>query len=293
MQRAAQRGSSLNTVSTPAPDPAGVTTLTKLWLLGIGAWGHRWVSSLGELPVDDRGQLTTAGALWSRQLAGLPEADLIDAVQHAAGRLDWPPSLAELRKRALGIPPFDAVAADIGRMQHRFTRLVWRHLDHWKFTRADGRAAERMLRAAYALAEEQRMAGEPLPQPPVALVEHRKPHHVPANPETARKHIEALRSRLHLDPGDVAAEGLPALELSPAEQVEELRANCIASGLNPEAMALQVEASTWEAIRAEVTSAAGLRTHQNGGAHGLFFEGFPVRVVKLIPGGKSMQLVRA
>jgi len=236
--------------------------------------------------VGDDGRLTTAGALWARQLAGMPEADLIDAVQHAAGRLEWPPSLAELRKRALGIPSFDAVAADIGRMDHRFTRLVWRHLDHWKFTRADGRAAERMLRAAYALAEEQRMAGEPLPQPPVAFVEHRKANRTPASPETARKHIDALRSRLHLDAGDVAAEGLPALELSPAEQVAELRASCIDAGLRPEAMALQVTAGAWEAMR-------DLATHDTTGANGPSFGGFPVRVVKLIPGGKNMQLVRA
>jgi len=265
------------------PNPASATTLAKLWLLGIGAWGRRWTTSMGELPVDDHGRLTVAGRLWATQLAGLAEADLIDAVQHFAGRLEWPPSLAELRKRVLGIPSLDEVAADIGRMQHRFTRLVWHHLDHWKFTRADGRAADRLLRAAYAVAVEKRMEGAPLPQPPVALVEHRKAPRVPARPETVRKHMDALRSQLHLDAGDVAAEGLPALELSPAEQVDELRANCISAGLHPEAMALEVTADTWGAIRAEAV----------GGVDAPTYSGFPVRVVKLIPGDKSMRLVRA
>ena len=260
-QRTAQHGSSPSTVSTPVPNPASATTLAKLWLLGIGAWGRRWTTSMGELPVDDHGRLTVAGRLWATQLAGL----------------------AELRKRVLGIPSLDEVAADIGRMQHRFTRLVWHHLDHWKFTRADGRAADRLLRAAYAVAVEKRMEGAPLPQPPVALVEHRKAPRVPARPETVRKHMDALRSQLHLDAGDVAAEGLPALELSPAEQVDELRANCISAGLHPEAMALEVTADTWGAIRAEAV----------GGVDAPTYSGFPVRVVKLIPGDKSMRLVRA
>ena len=217
-QRNARRGSS---PMVPAPEPATPAGLTKLWLLGIGAWGHRWTASLGELPVDDHGRLTVAGRLWAGQLAGLDEADMIAALQHFAGRLDWPPSLAELRKRVLGIPPLDEVAADIGSMHHRFTRLVWRHLDHWKFTRVDGRTADRLLRAAYAVAVEERMGGEPLPQPPVALVEHRKAQRVPAKPETARKHIDAMRNRLLIDAGDVAAEGLPALELSPGPKQRE------------------------------------------------------------------------
>lgn len=184
--------------------PAARRTLTKLWLLGIGAWGHRWTSSLGELPVDDAGQLTVSGALWSAQLHGLPEGSLIEAVQHFAGRLDWPPSLAELRKHALGIPSLDEVAADLGRMQHRFTRLVWRNLDHWKFTRADARAADRMLRSAYVLAVEQRMAGAELPQPPVALVEHVKPKRTAAAPEVAKPYIAQCREIIGCNNGEAS-----------------------------------------------------------------------------------------
>ena len=274
----------------PASEPAAPSTLAKLWLLGIGAWGHRWVSSLGELPVDDHGRLTVAGRLWASQLAGLAEPELLAAVQHLAGRLDWPPSLAEVRKRVLGIPPLDEVAVDIGRMQHRFTRLVWRYLDSWKFGRADGRAADRLLRAAYKVAVEKRMAGEPLPEPPVALVEHSKPQHVPASPEIAQRYIDAMRSQFHIapdpGPGGVTAEGLPSLELSPAEQVADLRANCIAAGLNPGAMVLQITADAWDAMRS-------LATHDAPGASCPSFGGFPVRVVNLIPSGKSMQLVRA
>lgn len=284
-QRAARK-ESLPTTSTTTRASASSRTLTKLWLLGIGGWGHRWVSSLGELPVDDSGRLTAAGALWAAQLGGMPEQSILEAVQHFAGRLEWPPSLAELRKHVLGIPCLDVVADDIGRMKHRFTRLVWRNLDHWKFTRAPERQAERMLRNAYHLAVEQRMGGQELPMHPVALVEQDEPKpHKAAPPEVARPIIDELRRKLDLDPGDVAAEGLPALPLSPVEQVDELRANCISTGLQPDAMALEVCADVWASLRSATATTKGGGTPR--------FGGFPVRVVKFIPGGKSMRLVRA
>lgn len=71
--------------------------LTKLWLMGVAAWGHRWTSSLGELPVESDGSITMAGRLWVQQLAGIPQGEVLKALADFAGSSDWPPTLAELK----------------------------------------------------------------------------------------------------------------------------------------------------------------------------------------------------
>ena len=179
------------------PSQPSAATLTRLWLLGIGAWGHRWVSALGELPIDDADNLTIAGALWARQLTGLKERDILAAIDHFAGRLDWPPSLAEIRRQALGIPSFDAVKADIASRATPFARMVWQYLDYWQFTRADQRDADRMLRAAYDFAVDRRLLGDEPPANATAAIAHETPVFTPATPDQARRHIDKINGLLH------------------------------------------------------------------------------------------------
>lgn len=176
-EKALQTAPSASSTHSPPPATSMTSrrTLARLWAVGIGAWGHRWTSALGELPVNDDGTITASAALWSRHLAGISEHDVLDALDHFAGRSDWPPALAEIRKRAFGIPSLEEVKADIGRRATGFARLVWNNLDAWAFTRADQRDAERMLRNAYDFAVERRMAGEPLPLPPAGELEHQQP----------------------------------------------------------------------------------------------------------------------
>ena len=181
---------------TAVPSQPSAATLTRLWLLGIGAWGHRWVSALGELPIDDADNLTIAGALWARQLTGLKERDILAAIDHFAGRLDWPPSLAENRRQALGIPSFDVVRAQITAHATPFARMVWQYLDHWAFTRADQRDAERQLRNAYDQAVERRLAGDDLPDEPVAAIAQEAAPFVEATPEQARQRMADIAATL-------------------------------------------------------------------------------------------------
>lgn len=187
--------------STPSPQPAtsmtSRRTLARVWATGIGAWGHRWTSALGDLPVNDDGSITASAALWARHLAGLEERDVLAAIDHFAGRSDWPPALAEIRKRAFGIPSLEEVKADIGRRATGFGRMVWNNLDAWAFTRADQREAERMLRNAYDYAVERRMCGDEFPPEPAGELEHQRQEPPPApTPEEREATLARVRAEL-------------------------------------------------------------------------------------------------
>jgi hypothetical protein len=211
----------LSTVPPPEPGtssnaPKRVTPLSsrplvKIWLLGIGAWPHKWTSALGELPFNDDGSLTAAGALWASQLAGIPERAILEAVHHYAGRSDWPPSLAEIRKRALGIPSIEEVRSDIGARKHGFTRLVWVYLDHWTFSRADQRDAERQLRNAYDYAVERRMEGVEYPAAPAGELEHKPEPYVPVPDSVALQRFAEVELAL-AHPGQALSEQAAALQ---------------------------------------------------------------------------------
>lgn len=254
----------------------------------MGAWGHRWVSAHGELPMDDAGHLTAAGALWARGLAGLPELDVLAAVDYFAIRESWPPALADVRGRAMGIPTLADVRADLTTRADGFTRLLFTYLDTFKFARAEGKAYERMLAEAYARAKSARLEGAAFPPKLKGLTKQRsKPN--PAPPEVAERYIAEARERLHVEPDDVAAEGLPALPLERLELVQRLRADAIGLGLNPTALALEVTGQGWDELRASPGFAKEFARIDGEP----LLMGFPVRIVKLIPGGKTMRLVRA
>lgn len=77
--------------------PSQAKALTKIWLMGTAAWGNRWSSSLGDLPVNADGSLTVAGHLWAHTLSGISPREVMKALAALAGQSDWPPSLAELK----------------------------------------------------------------------------------------------------------------------------------------------------------------------------------------------------
>src|SRR5690348_4115361 len=83
--------------------------LTELWLGMIGAFGHKWTSSHGELPVERSEEgarsLTKTGAIWQRGLFGCDDAMVRRGFETCIQRPDeWPPSLPTFRRMALGIP---------------------------------------------------------------------------------------------------------------------------------------------------------------------------------------------
>lgn len=146
---------------------------------------------MGELPLDESGRLTAAGTLWAQQLGGIAERDVLEAISYFSGRRVWPPALAEIRMRALGIPELVEVQRDIGTRKLGFTRLVWSFMDLHAFTRSDNRESERILRNAYDFAVEQRLSGAEYPDPPLAIAHEPRPAFVPdpAVVEKARREL--------------------------------------------------------------------------------------------------------
>ena len=159
------------------------------------AWGHRWTSKLGDSPFQQDGSLTVAGSLWIHQLAGISQRAVLEAIAEFAGNADWPPSLAQIRKCAMGIPTIDKVRLDMTHRNHGFTRLVWSFIDSWAFAHADQHTADSMLRAAYDYATERRLAGDEYPLPPANQLQEYKREHIPTTPEAvanARADIDRI-----------------------------------------------------------------------------------------------------
>lgn len=198
--------------SKPETSPASPVTLSKLWLAGIGAWGHRWTTHFGDLPVDDTGALTLAGNLWAQGQAGFNADQLLAALgKFVEQGDDWPPNLPMLRAACCGIPSLNAVRLELrdrDAQRTGFTRLVWGYLDSYQLGRADTEKHDRMIRDAYDLARENVLAGrESIPEesPAIAapVVETVKAENVPP----AESSIEEARRVLFGADGKTAAAG--------------------------------------------------------------------------------------
>lgn len=158
-----------------------------LWGRMAAIYGHRWTSSYG----DDPGSM--AGDTWAAGLSGLTGAQLARGLEACVASSDpWPPSLPDFRAMCLGIPPLASVRLDSAKAEP-FTRLVWQHLDGYRYQQAPADQSDRLLREAYELAREHVMRGGALPEPSAELEapERRKP--VPASPEAAAAAIDAIR----------------------------------------------------------------------------------------------------
>ncbi len=154
--------------------PASAVALSKLWLAGVGAWGHRWTTHFGELPVGDNGALTLVGNLWAQGLSGYSADQLLAAMGKFIAQGDeWPPNLPMMVAQCAGIPSLNAVRLELRDREAArtgFTRLVWRYLDSYALGRADTDRHDRMVRDAYDLARENVLAGrESIPTDSAAL----------------------------------------------------------------------------------------------------------------------------
>lgn len=185
----------------PATSPASAVTLSKLWLTGIAAWGHRWTTHLGDLPVQDNGELTIAGNLWAQGLAGVPENVLLATLGRFVEQgAEWPPNLPQVRAGCAGIPSLASVRRELtGRDTERsgFARLVWGYVDGYVLARADEDRAGRMIREAYDLARENVLAGVvTIPEASFALEAPKAQGVKVAPPEVARQHMEKIAQAL-------------------------------------------------------------------------------------------------
>lgn len=183
----------------PRNDLLPAKRMVEFWLVMTGFYNHRWVSACGDLPIDDAGKFTLTGKLWAHGLHGFTQAQIERALNALMNRADdWPPVLSEFRALCMEIPTLDFVRSDIGTRDHGFTRLVWQHLDHWMFTRADQRDADRQLRAAYDHARERRMCGDEFPDKPVQIAHEKPAPFVAPSPEEreaiAQRAREALKA---------------------------------------------------------------------------------------------------
>lgn len=210
-QRNAQRESS---PPTRTPAPVRPSALTRLWLAGIAAFGHKWSSTYGELPVDDDGNLTICGQLWATTLAGIDDGTLLAAIAHYANRGDqWPPVVGELRLHCLGVPTFSRFVFELGTpsvAQSPVTQAVWAVLDRAVYRQLSGAVAERRLRDAYDVVLEMIARGEDLPAPLPALpspLEAARAEGIPETREERLERLEQIRKRLRLSPEEAADMG--------------------------------------------------------------------------------------
>lgn len=166
-------------------------------------YGHRWTSAYGERCDDDDGVLTLPGDTWQRGLAGVGEQRIGVGLDGCLMSADpWPPTLPAFRAMCFAVPSFPAVLMVFrGRSTPTpFSRLASQFIDGYRMRQADVDKADRMIRDAYDLAREHVMAGGALPEEPVALIEKEaEPEHKPANPETAREHLDRMAALLRIN----------------------------------------------------------------------------------------------
>lgn len=185
--------------ATPLPE----AHTRRLWLRMAEIYGHRWTSAYG---VDVS---TGAGGTWAKGLAGLSAQQIAAGLGAAMASADpWPPTLPQFRAMCLGIPTLAAVACQLskpGAEATPFVRLVWQNLDGWAFRHADQREADRLLRAAYEIACEHVMRGQPLPEPSLGIEADAPKPRRPASDEVAREAMARIASVIGLSQGEAGS----------------------------------------------------------------------------------------
>lgn len=180
-------------------------------------YGNTWASQFGVAATG------VAAQTWGAALAGLGPDQLAEGLRAcvAEGR-EFPPNAPRFRAMCFGIPTLERVQLDLRKPDtaSRFARAVWMHVDGYAYRSADGRGQDRQLRAAYDVVHAAVMAGQPLPEAPIANLEAPKPRAPIVTPGTAERAMEGIRQILAPTAEERAAEARRATEL---EQREEIR----------------------------------------------------------------------
>lgn len=175
-------------------------------------FGHTWASQYGDEPNG------SGGDTWAAALAGITPAQIAAGLRATLTvGSDWPPSAPRFRAMCLGVPSFPYVlravqtrdasvpfgakrkSAQTDPNVSAFVRLTWSFIDTYRLRQVDADKAERMIRDAYELAREHVMSGGNLPEEPAGAIEAPKePEHKPADPETAKQHMEHIAAMLHV-----------------------------------------------------------------------------------------------
>jgi hypothetical protein len=184
--------------------------LDRFWLRMAAMFGHSWVSQYGAQP-DGVG-----GDTWSAVLADLTPQQIAGGL-HATSRIaaDWPPTAPRFRALCLGIPTMAECRIELRSGNpdpSPFARLLWSYLDGYNYRLASTEKADRMLRDAYELASAFVMDGGKLPEPSPAIEQAEPEPRKPADPESARRHIQELQALFGERPAKTLQEDLADLE---------------------------------------------------------------------------------
>lgn len=191
-----------NAIASPlSAERPRIAVLRRLWGRMVTLYGHAWSSVNGVSPEKPNGGLTLAGDTWSRALAGITDAQIAAAIgQCMVEAAEYAPKPGVFKAMCLQIPTLEEVADQLiarrGEVS-RFARKVWDCIrDPYEFRTAPAPRQEALLRGAYARAREWVMAGKPLPEQPVAVVEHhREPKRFAPNDQVQAK-LRDLLARL-------------------------------------------------------------------------------------------------
>jgi hypothetical protein len=166
-------------------------------------YGYRWTSAYGERCDDDAGVLTIAGDTWQRGLDAVGEQRIGTGLNACVICADpWPPTLPQFRAMCLEVPSLARVRLTFsgGAPTTPFTRRMWQNIDSFRMRQADANQAERIIRDAYEMACEYVMGGGKLSPELVAAIEEKKPEPTPADPVTAKAHIDRIAEMLKTAP---------------------------------------------------------------------------------------------
>lgn len=119
-------------------------------------YGHKWQS---QLPPGDEGMLRLALKEWGDSLRGLNQDQIDMAVEQARYQCEWPPSIAEFLRLALGIPSVDDVLTWNGPFRELgpIGKLIEQRISHYDFCRMTHSQGRKYLRTAYNAAVRQFM----------------------------------------------------------------------------------------------------------------------------------------
>ena len=183
--------------------------LRRVWARMAAMYPHRWVSAMGDSPEKPDGRLRIAGDEWMRAIANLTDDQIATGIEACRlGSNVYVPTPAEFRGRCLGIPELPVVRDEIDKRTYsRFTLLVlhggvdhngvrWPGLDWSRYRSESAASAERLLASTYRRAYDHVMRGGPMPELPVAEVEHERPEFKPADPAKVATHMASLERLL-------------------------------------------------------------------------------------------------
>lgn len=174
--------------------------MAAFWERMIGMYGATWSRDMGvqppaDGPIRDEWENLVAEMTPDQIRCGFNEARMTGS--------DWPPTVPRFRAMCFGIPSLAAVQLELDDKhdgeRSPFARLAWGYVDRYKYRHASLEDCRKMVAEAFSMAREHVMRGGKLPEVVAVIAkdaEPPKPPPVPASRETAKAHLDQIRSIL-------------------------------------------------------------------------------------------------